>query len=413
MSHDPTPSLDFDPFSGAQLDDPVPFLNQARATTPVFFSPPLGTWVVTRYDHVVEILRDPARFSSAASTTNVPGPPPPPVLEVLSRGVAYAPNSVDLDPPRHTLFRRLINKAFTPRRIESMGPEIERFAHQLIDDFTGDQCELVAAFAHPLPTLVIASVLGVPRQDLGAFRRWSDEWVVLLAQRGDMARLVQAAGEVVAFQRYVADLVAQRRRAPQDDLISAIVEAAAELEEAPTEAELVSLLMTVMFAGHETTTSLIVNTVKQLGLHPVERDRALADRGLIPAAISESLRLDPPVPSMYRTATEAVEIGGVALPAGAHIQLNFAAANRDPARFDEPERFDLERAEPERHLSFGRGIHYCVGAALALLEGRIAIAALYDRLPGLELVPEQRIRIRPSATVRIPERVLARWRAEV
>ncbi|MCA9716476.1 MAG: cytochrome P450 [Myxococcales bacterium] len=400
------PTIDFDPFTPPHLIDATELLARARRETPVFYSPPLGTWVITRYDDIVEIMRDPASFSSAAAITNVPAPPPAPILEVLARGVAYEPNSVDLDPPGHTVTRKFITRAFSSRRVSAMEPRITEFAHELVDRFSDGEADLVAEFAYPLPTLVIAEILGVPTRDLPDFKRWSDEWIVLLAQRGDMPRLIAAAEAIVEFQLYVAAMIRARREAPRDDLTSAVVAAADELDAPPSDALLTSLLMTVMFAGHETTTSLLTNTVKLLSQHPEARREVLASRELVPAAIHEALRFDPPVPSMYRTATRDVELGGVTIPAGAHIQLNFASANRDERYFEAPDVFDIHRAERVRPLSFGHGIHHCVGAALASLEGRVALNVLYDRLPGLRLKPGQVITPIPSATVRGTKQLL-------
>ncbi len=399
------PTLEFDPFTPPHLLDATEFLARARRETPVFFSPPLGTWVITRYDDIVTIMLDPASFSSAAAITNVPAPPPPPILEILAKGVPYEPNSVDLDPPGHTITRRFIKRAFSPRRVNGMAPRIKALADDLIDRFSGGAAEFVGEFAYPLPTLVIAEILGVPSSDLPDFKRWSDEWIVLLAQRGDMARLLAAAEAIVEFQLYVQRLIRARRAAPRDDLTSAVVGAASELEAPPSDALLTSLLMTVMFAGHETTTSLLTNTVKLLSQHPEARAELLADRELVPAAIAETLRYDPPVPSMYRTATRDVELRGVTIPAGAHIQLNFASANRDEDHFRDPDVFNIHRPERSRSLSFGHGIHHCVGAALAQLEARISINRLYDRLPGLRLAPGQTITPIPSATVRGTEQL--------
>jgi cytochrome P450 len=403
-------AYDFDPFNAPDRQDPHPALRRARREKPVFYSHGLGTWVITRYSDVVAILRDPARFSSAAAITNRPGPPPPEILEVLAAGIPYEPNSVDLDPPRHTKFRALINHAFTPRRIHGMEPAITALAHAAIDGFpqTG-VVDLVAAFAYPLPTRVITDLLGVPPSDHAAFKRWSDEWLILLGQLGDMDRLRQAAAAVVEFQRYIAAMIAIRRTQRHDDLVGDVVAAVQDMKDPPSGNALVGLLMTVLFAGHETTTSLITNTVKLLMQHPDALAQVRGDLRLIPAAITEALRFDPPVPGMYRTTTEEVRIGDVVLPAGEHLQLSFASANRDPARFAEPERFDLHRPDKGNHLAFGTGIHACVGAALAQLEARIAVQALLERLPNLRLVADEPIEPVVSATIRGTKQLMLAW----
>lgn len=406
-----TQGIRYDPFRAPDRDDPHPTLRRARDLQPVFFSEGLGTWVVTRYDDVVAVMRDPARFSSRAAITNRPGPPPPEILEVLAGGIPYEPNSVDLDPPRHSVFRGLIQGAFTPRRIHALEPAVRMLADRLVDDFAArGEVDLVSAFAYPLPTLVIGDLLGVPRDDMASFKRWSDEWLVLLGQLGDLERIKSAAREVCEFQRYVARMIAARREAGGDDLVSSVALAADAIpaDVRPSDNALVGLLMTVMFAGHETTTSLLVNTLKLLLSHPDQLARVQADRGLLPAAIAESLRFDPPVPGMYRTTTAPVSLGGVELPAGAHIHISFASANRDAAYFKDPDRFDIGRGARTPHLSFGHGIHACVGAALAQLEGRVALGVLLDRLPGLRL-PAQVIESVVSATVRGTRRLQIAW----
>lgn len=402
--------LDFDPFNPPERDDPHPTLRRAREERPVFYSRALRTWVITRYEDVVAVLRDPERFSSAGSITNNPQPPPPEVLAVLASGVPYEPNSVDIDPPRHTMFRGLIHKAFTPVRVQAMAPQIHRLADEMVDTFVADgEVDLVSAFAYPLPARVIGGLLGVPATDIPDFKRWSDEWLIFIGQIGDRDRVVRAAREVVAFQRYVERSIGERRKSPQDDLLSAIVTTADALPEPPNDAALISLVMTVLFAGHETTTSMITNTIRLLLRNPEQLDLVRSERSLVPAAITEALRLDPPVPSMYRTATCDVKIAGVPLPAGSHIQLNFASANRDDHIFTNPDRFDIRRTDKASHLSFGRGIHTCIGAALAQLEGQIAVNILLDRLPDLRLVPGQTIVPTVSATVRGTKSLRVRW----
>jgi cytochrome P450 len=400
----------FDPFHAPDDVDPHTPLRRARRERPVFYSVALGTWVVTRHADVMAVLRDPGRFSSIHAVTNKPAPPPPEILAILGRGIPYEPNSVDLDPPRHTKFRGLINRAFMPRRISAMEPAIVRLAHAAIDGFAAaGEVDLVQHFAYPLPARVIADLLGIPAADLDAFKRWSDEWMILLGQIGDLPRLERAAEAVVEFQHYIAGLIAARRRERGDDLVGDVVAAVADDPDPPSDNSLVGLLMTVLFAGHETTTSMITNTVRLLLQHPEALAQVRGDARLVPAAIVEALRFEPPVPSMYRTTTAEARVGGVTLPAGEHLQLSFVAANRDEARFAEPDRFDLHRADKVNHLAFGQGIHACVGAALAQLEGRVAVQALLERLPGLRLVAGQTIEPVVSATVRGTRRLMLAW----
>jgi cytochrome P450 len=405
----PQPSVDFNPFIAPDLEDPHPKLREARARWPVFFSPALGTWVLTRYGDVLAALADPGRFSSAASITNDRAPLPGPVLKALSCGIAYQGGMVDMDPPEHTMYRSLFNRAFTPRRIAAIEPRVAAAASRLMASLrpkgSGD---LVRDFAFPLPMRVIASLFGIPESDMDDFTRWSEQWVVLTARRGTTAELVSAAEEVVAFQRYIHGLLEDRRAAPGDDLLGNLFRAMADLDEPPTTDALVGVIMTILFAGHETTTALIGNAVRHLIAHPEQLAEARSDSSVLPGTITEVLRFDPPVSSMYRTATTAVEVGGVSLPAGSHIQLSFVSANRDEQVFADPDRFDIHRAKDQPILSFGRGAHFCIGAALGQMEARVALEQVLT-LPGLRLIPGRPVRPIQSATVRSSDAIWLEW----
>jgi cytochrome P450 len=256
---------------------------------------------------------------------------------------------------------------------------------------------------------VIAGVLGVPESDMGAFKRWSDDWLLLISQRGTMEELVTAAKGVTDFQRYIHGFIEQQRLNPCDDLMGDLVRAVAEMDEPPTTNALVGVIMTILFAGHETTTTLIGNTVRLLLQHPDQLEAVSADPTLLPSAVTEVLRYDPPVPGMYRTTTKDVEIGGVWLPAGSHLQLAYASANRDEDVFDEPDRFDIHRAKDQPILSFGRGIHFCLGANLAQTEVREVVAQLLESLPGLRFMPGHEMRPVQSATVRGNAEIWLEW----
>jgi cytochrome P450 len=403
------PTVDYNPFAPPDLDDPHPTLRRAREGTPVFFSEALHTWVVTRHDDVCTILGDPVRFSSGAAITNVPTPPPPPILAVLSKGIPYEGGMVDMDPPAHSTFQRLFNRAFTPRRLSAMNPRIAQIVGELVGAFaargTGD---LVAQVAYPLPMRVIAGIFGVPEADMGDFKRWSDQWLILLSQRGSMDELVTAAENVVAFQHYIHDFLEERRANPGDDLTGDLFRAVAELEDPPSTDALVGVVMTILFAGHETTTTLIGNAVRLLLEHPEQLEELRADSSLLPGAITETLRYDPPVPSMYRTTTCEVDVRDVKLPEGAHLQLSFVSANRDPFVFPDPDVFDIHRPKDQPILSFGRGIHFCIGAALAQAEAQQALREIIA-LKNLRFVPDRPVHFIQSATVRANESIWLEW----
>ncbi len=402
-------SVDFNPFASPHLEDPHSTLRQAREEAPVFFSEALHTWVVTRYDDVTAILADPLRFSSAAAITNVPAPPPPPILAVLSTGIPYEGGMVDMDPPVHTAYRRLFNRAFTPRRLVDMNPRIAQIVAELVGAFAAQgRGDLVRDVAYPLPMRVIAGIFGVPEADMDAFKRWSDQWLILLGQRGTMEELTTAAENVVAFQTYIRDFLEERRASPGDDLTGDLFRAVAELDDPPSTEALVGVVMTILFAGHETTTTLIGNAVRLLLEHPEELKAVKSEPSLLPATITETLRFDPPVPSMYRTTTCQAEVGGITLPEGTHLQLSFVSANRDPSVFPDPDVFDVHRPKDQPVLSFGRGIHFCIGAALAQAEGQQAVREVIG-LKGLRFVPDRPVQVVQSATVRSNESMWLEW----
>lgn len=410
----PEPSFDYDPFTFPGLEEYHAQLKQAKAQCPVFFSPAMKTWVVTPHAEIFQALTDPATFSSIHSITNVPTPPPEEVLEVLAQGIPYEGGLVDMDPPVHTVYRKLFNQAFTrsftPRRLTALEPRIKELVAELTAAFAvGGRGELVRNFAFPLPARVIAEVLGIPESDLQDFKRWSNDWLTLLGQLGTVPELLSAARGVTEFQQYIYDFLEVQRLDPGENLSGDLVRALAEMDEAPPTNPMVGAIMTMIFAGHETTTTLIGNTIRLLLEHPDQMQQVRDDPSLVPAAITETLRYDPPVPGMYRTATDEVEIGGVHMPAGSHIYLSYAAANRDPEVFPEPDRFDVHRVHDRPILSFGRGIHYCIGANLAQLEAKEAVTQLLTALPGLRFAPGHQVRPLQSATVRGNAEIWLEW----
>lgn len=414
----PTPAqanadtLDYNPFVSPQRENPHPTLAQARREQPIFYSRSLGVWVVTRYADIAAILRDPERFSSLKSITNNPQLPPPEILAVLQQGFPDAPSLVNNDPPDHSRFRALVNKGFSPRRVANEEPAIRAMAHGLVDSFAHlGEGDLVQQFAYPLPTMVIADLFGVPKEDMEKFKHWSDEWPILLAGQEPLERLVESAHHFVAFQRYIAGLLEARRAAPRDDMLTDILTAGEEQNPPVTLPEFVSMVLQMLFAGHETTTGLITSTIMLLLQNPAQLAAVRANPALIPNTIEEAMRLESPIHGMFRTATTDVQVGDVALPKGSHLYLLYASANRDATVFPNPDQFDIHRSQISNHLSFGRGIHFCIGAALARLEARVAVEVLLQRLPNLRLVPEQQILPMVSLTVRGWQHLHLNWDA--
>jgi cytochrome P450 len=374
---------DYDPFSAETLADPASAhrLLLDHCPVPRFdgFEPPF--WSLTKYDDVQEALRDIRTYSSHYGQ----GPN------------MTVPGSMQSDPPQHTYFRRLVQQAFTPRAVEELRPRIDALVRELIDAVAHEgQGDLHDAVAYPLPTIVIAQLLGVPERDLEDFKRWSDASVAALGS----ANPEQYRGEREALNAYLVgqahDRLAMEAAGEPlpDDLITRLVTAQLDGRRL-TDDELLGLLVQLLVGGNETTTSLITNALVRLTETPEMWARLGADPSLVDVAVEESLRFDPPVLGLFRTTTCPVAVRDVTIPDGAKVMLLYAAANRDPDAWDDPNTFSLDRdAEALRrhHLSFGYGIHFCPGAALARLEARAAIAQLAARLPNLRMTaPAERI----------------------
>jgi len=321
-------------------------------------------WLVTRYDDVMSMMTDPR---VKRDPRNVPGLK----TEEGHESLLY------LDPPDHTRIRRLVNKTFTPRAVEYLRPKIEQLADELLDRMAAQgDVDLISAYALPIPMLVICELLGVPEDDRADFTAWS-EAVNGTHDDPDVEREAYA---------YLEKLVAGKRAHPTDDLLSALSVAATEDGGTLSETELLHNAILLLVAGHDTTVFLIANTVLALLGAPQQLAEVRADPDLLPAAIEEVLRYDSPVNiSSQRWATEPITLNGVTVPAGEPLLVSVMSANRDPAHFDDPDRFDIHRDQTARHLGFGHGIHYCPGAPLARMETHIAVGKLLERFPDLRL----------------------------
>ncbi|MFF2400677.1 cytochrome P450 family protein [Streptomyces goshikiensis] len=383
----------------AFVADPFPLYRQLREDGPVrrvVIAGALDAWVVTRYEDGLAALSDSRLSSDVRDASDAR------LLRQLptSGGESLMGNMLRSDPPDHTRLRRLVSKAFTAHRVAGMRPRIQAIADQLLDAVAPAGCaDLVADFALPLPVTVISELLGVPLDDRHDFQRWTNRIVTRGAEPPDPAVVNEAYQHMRA---YVTELVRAKRAAPGDDLLSGLI-AARDEEQRLTEDELVAMVFLLLAAGHITTVNLISGGIAMLLTHPAQLDLLRSDPELLPGAIEEFLRYDGPVsPGIARFAREDVEIAGVTVPRGATVLIGSAIADRDPARFPDPERLDITRQD-NAHLAFGHGIHYCLGAPLARLEGQIAIAAALRRLPGLALaVAPDEIRWRPGG-LRGPE----------
>jgi pimeloyl-[acyl-carrier protein] synthase len=378
--------------SSTFLEDPYPDLHRLREISPVLWSPAVGGWILTRYDHIVVTFKDTDSYGNAYRLTRALDHLEPALqaqLEPFRRHYSI-PGLIHSDPPDHTRIRRLVLKAFTPPVIEAMRPRIQEIVDGLLDELEDDGIiDLIEGFAFALPINVLATILGVPRSDSPLFRRWADEILAFQGRnRPEVAALLRAQDAVFEAREYLADLISSKRAEPDGSVLSELVSAEAEGDKLSMD-ELLSTTITLLVAGHETTTSLIGNGVVALMRHREEWDAIRANPTLIPQAVEEILRFESPVARQPRLVRRDVDLGGQTLRAGDIAFQMLGAANRDPGYFTNPDAFDIRR-DPNRHIAFGLGPHFCIGAPLARAEGQIAFATLSARFPGLELADAPR-----------------------
>ena len=379
--------------SAGALENPYPVYGLLRTVRPILQMPipdydGPGVWFLTRYAEVEAALRDPRLSVDRLQA--------PIIRENLERLPAFVRQGQDgtrsmlvMDPPDHTRVRKLVNQAFTPRRVAKLRPRLEAVVQGLLDEAErAGGLELIHDLAEPFPAIVIAELLGVPPEDHRRFREWSTAIVANIGARTQEAA-IRAGDALQSLLAYLAEVIAERRREPRDDLISAMI-AAQEEQDALSDAELLATTNLILLAGHETTTNLIGNGVLSLLREPDQWDRLRGEPGLLPLAMNELLRFDGPVQATLRVAREDLalgESGEFEVAEGSLVFVGVGAANHDPEVFVEPDRLDVGR-DPNPHLAFGFGPHFCLGSRLALLEAELAIGALVERFPNLALVDD-------------------------
>lgn len=367
----------YNPLARHVYTNPYPTYAALRSKDPVHWSPLMNSWVLTRYRDIDAVLRDHRRFANdPRHHARSRGRASPPALE-------GDPSLLSLDPPDHTRLRSLVSKAFTPHAIEALEPRIRSIMQRLLDAIDSTGFDLMETVAYPLPVIVIAELLGIPPQDRVQFKIWSDHRAraiepTMSASERDLAR--RAADELDV---YFLGIINQRRQEPRNDLISALV-SAEEAGDTLSEREMIVMLRLLLIAGNETTTNLIGNGMLALLQHPEQLQRLREHPEIMPSAIQELLRYDSPVQTDVRYASTDYDLDGRLIAPGQALFLLIGAANRDPEVFTAPERLDLTRHEASP-ISFGRGIHHCLGAPLARLEGRIAFEALLERFTDFRL----------------------------
>jgi len=379
--------------------DPYPFYARLRAeepVCPVMLPDKRTAWIVTRYDDAVAVLKD-ERFAKDRFKTLTPEqiakqPWIPKMFMPLVR------NMLDLDPPDHTRLRALVHKAFTPRLVEEMRERVQTLTDELLDAVEArGRMDLIRDYAVPLPTTIIAQMLGVDPADRHRFHRWTSAIVSSTNSRWGMLLILPKG---IAFLRFIRRLIKARRADPRDDLTTALVQAE-EAGEKLSEDELVAMIFVLLVAGHETTVNLIGNGMLALLEHTDQLEKLRNDPALIKSAVEELLRYASPVETgTERFAREDVTIGSVTIPRGALVLVALASADRDERQFENPDTLDIKR-ESSKHLAFGQGVHYCLGAPLARLEGQIAISTLIRRFPELRLeVAPAELRWKPGLVMR-------------
>ncbi len=368
--------------------EPFPFYRKMRESSPVYYDPARQSWNVFRYDDVQQVLSDYKTFSSQFRSGGEPDPNQP-----------FAASIISTDPPRHRQLRNLVTQAFTPRAVEALAPRISSLVNGYLDQVIArGHMDVIQDLGYPLPVTVIAEMLGVPVADREQFKKWSDA-VVSTAGSGEDVDYEAFAenGAVMEMSTYFFNMIQQRTEQPGTDLISGLLAANIEGEHLNL-MELLGFCVLLLVAGNETTTNLLGNALLAFTQHPEAWTQLRAHPELVPQAIEEVLRYRSPVQSMYRVAMREAKLSGGTIPEGGWVVAWIGSANHDEAQFENPERFDIQRT-PSKHLAFGHGIHYCIGAPLARLEGKIVLSAMLERFGTIALAPDAELKRLPSTIV--------------
>jgi len=388
------------------LENPYPLYTALREQKAIVFNPDINAWLVSRYEDAHTILAQPEIFSSR----NLINPPmSPAVLGILMQGYPWTPVAIDSDGLNHQRFRAPHTKGFSAARTKAREEGIRALAHRLVDAFIDDgHADLISQFAYPFSLETILNVLGIPQDHMVEVKQWGRDLTDLLFAVVPEERQVACAKGVVAFQHYMAELIEQRRTHPEDGELDALIGYQVPGAEPLSLFELISGMMGFVTVGHRTTLDACGTGLALLLQTPALWQRICAQPDLIPSAVEEILRYESAAGTLSRVTTQEVEIGGVTLPEGAKLVVLLGSANRDGQQFPGADVFDIQRAQ-NRHVAFGHGVHFCVGAPLARLELRIALETLAQRIPTLRLAPNQQLAHNPILIFRGLEKLEVEW----
>jgi cytochrome P450 len=400
----------FDPLDPDYLSDPYPYFARFRRETPVFYAPKIDFWVVSRYEDVQNVVKDPETFSNVRVQEPL-HPLTEEAQERLKQGVRVTPTTSTADPPLHRRTRKHAARAFSAKRVAGLEGRIREIANDLIDQMISEgRGDMVDKFAFPLPASVVFSLIGYPEEDTEMLKSWCFDRLKITWGSPLPDEQLETVEKMTSFFDYIENFVYDRAKDLQDDYTSDLLRIRAEDEDNLSLEEVVSIDYSLSFAGHETTTNLILNGLRQLLSRTGLWNELRGDPSLIENAVEEILRYDTSVPAWRRSTTRPVEIAGVEVPEGARLILLLASANRDESVFEEPDEFDIRRENAAKHIAFSHGIHFCLGAPLARLEARIAFELLTQRLPDLRLSPpDQEFEFDPNMSFRGPKELWAEW----
>lgn len=382
------------PMTPQLLAYPVVMNRRLREEAPVYQDPDSGIWFISRYDDVVELSMDHGTFSSmmpfAGSSGAIDGSADDELASVMAEGYPIPNTMLTQDPPLQRRYRKFVDGAFSPRSLKALEPFIEQTSNDLIDGFIRDgHCEFLSAFGVQLPLRVIASQIGCPVEDLPRLRKWTEAFIANLGQQLDRAGQIQAAKDMVECQHYFVERIAERRRAPTDDILSKLVNARFDDDKPLDDPECLSMLQQILVAGNETTSSSLTEGMLLLIRNPGQYEIVRNDPSpeMISNLVEEVLRISSPSANMFRRTTRDVELHGVTIPENSVCFARFGAANQDAARFPDPMKFDVTRPNLKEHVAFGKGVHHCLGAALSRREMNGGFKVIFERMENFRLSP--------------------------